>query len=244
MAKLCQIIAVQKGVKASTHSTLSELYKLVQKPDLFNGFTKSYQRRDDTSEELPPEDKRVQFTHANIAGRVEEALRDLFRATARLEYSNCTARSAIDVDGVSIATDVPVTYLLFLEKQLTDLRTFVSQVPVLDPNEDWHIDAGSGLAKSNPVNTHRTRKIQKPLVLYPATAEHPAQTQLITEDVIAGYWSTIKMSGALPAPEKAKLEERVEKLLRAVKEAREGANSIEEVPTPPIAGQLLTYIFG
>jgi len=35
---------------------------------------------------------------------------------------------------------VPATYLLFLEKQLTDLHTLVSKLPVLDASETWVFD--------------------------------------------------------------------------------------------------------
>jgi hypothetical protein len=37
-------------------------------------------------------------------------------------------------------------------------------------------------------------------VLYDATEHHPAQTQLISEDVIVGWWETVKHSGAIPRP--------------------------------------------
>jgi hypothetical protein len=36
----------------------------------------------------------------------------------------------------------------------------------------------------------------------PATGEHPAQTQLITEDEIVGFSKTIKQSGAIPKPDR------------------------------------------
>ena len=51
MAKLNQIIAIEKGIKSKSHSEISELYKLVQKPALFNGFSKSYQANDEENGE-------------------------------------------------------------------------------------------------------------------------------------------------------------------------------------------------
>lgn len=44
MAKLNQIIAVEKGVKSKSYSDLTELNKVVQKPDLFNGLVKRYEK--------------------------------------------------------------------------------------------------------------------------------------------------------------------------------------------------------
>ena len=154
------------------------------------------------------------------------------------------ATAPLRVEGLELAAEVPVTFLLFLEKQLTDLRTFVDKLPVLDGNETWYDDPNTGLYRTDAVQTHRTKKVQKPLVLYPATPEHPAQTQLVTEDIVAGYWNTVKHSGAIQAPRKVVMAERVEKLLRAVKEAREAANGIEEVAVPNIGEVVLEYVFG
>lgn len=241
--KLNQIIALVKGIKSERYSDLSELNKVIQKPDLFSGFTKQYRKQNEESEDLPPESKKVQMTVGDVLEKVKQGSLDTWGIVAKQEYANALASANITIDGMVIAEDVPVTYLLFLEKQLTDLRTFIDNLPTLDPSEDWSIDVNSGLFKTFPVSTHRTKKIQRPLVLYPATPEHPAQTQLITEDVIAGYWESVKQSGALPYPSKQKLAARVESLLRAVKEARELANTEEEVATQGVATRLLDYLF-
>jgi hypothetical protein len=180
---------------------------------------------------------------AELIAEVQPPLTDAWMITARKEWSNCVATASIVIGDFTLIADVPVGYLLYLEKQLTDLRTFIGSFPTLDISEDWVHDDNSGWYKTAPVATHRTKKVQRPLVLYQATPEHPAQTQLITEDVIAGYWSTIKYSGALPTPMKANLAHRVETLLRAVKEAREAANSREEVVPPALSSRLLGYLF-
>ena len=244
MGKLNQIIALEKGIKSQSYATVSELHKLSQKPELFSGLVKTYQKRDEESEDLPSEHKKVQFTVPQVLKSTQDALSDICAITARKEWSNCAAMANILVDGVPLAHGVPVTYLLFLEKQLTDLRTFIDKLPVLDGNEDWHDDPNTGLYRTEAVQTHRTKKVQRPLVLYDATKEHPAQTQLVTEDIIAGYWNTVKYSGAMPLPQKVAMAERVEKLLRAVKEARETANGIEEVQVPAVGEDVLGYVFG
>ena len=131
---------------------------------------------------------------------------------------------------------------LFLEKQLTDVKTFVSQLPVLDVAEDWKTDANSGLMRTDPTKTSRSKKIAKPIVLYPATEQHPAQVQMYAEDILAGYWSTTKFSGAVAKPEKEELFERVEKLLVAIKEAREEANMADEVAVDDIGEAIFSYL--
>lgn len=242
MAKLNQILAIEKGIKSGVYAEGTQWHKLLQKPELFNGLSKQYQKLDDDGEDLPSENKRVQITVPDVLRSVERGLTQHFDVTARKDWTNCSAKGTIVVDGAIILSDVPVTYLLFLEKQLTDYKTIVSSLPTLDIADDWTTDPNSGLYKTGEVKTHRTKKLQKPLVLYPATAEHPAQTQVITEDVLVGHWVTVKQSGAIPRPKKAKLLERVEKLLQAVKQAREAANMVDEDPTPAIGSVIFNFL--
>ena len=147
------------------------------------------------------------------------------------------------VDGKTIAKDVPVTYLLFLEKQLTDLHTLVEKLPTLDPSEEWTYDRNKDLHSTAAIRTVRTKKISKPIVLHPPTKEHPAQTQLVQEDVTAGHWVTVKFSGAIAAKDRNEMLSRVNKLSEAVKFAREQANGIE-VKNREIAKPVFDYLFG
>lgn len=230
-------------MKARSYSDIGELHKKNQKPDLFNGLSRTYQKNADDGEELPAENKKVQLKVSEVLKQLSRYSSDLFEVTARKDWTNMTAKASIKVGEQTILTDVPVTYLLFLEKQLTDLRTIVDALPILDEAETWKLDEASGIYKSEPVNTHRTKKVQKPIVLYDATDKHPAQTQMITEDIIAGHWHQQKHSGAIALMEKQKLSERVNELLLAVKEAREAANTVEEVASPDIGEAIFGYLF-
>jgi len=242
--KLNQIIAIESSSKAHRHSFMSEMYKRIQKPDLFTGHGRVYQRRDEDSEDLPPESKKVQYTVTTLLQDVQTTLQEHFSVVAQKDWGNCAARSDLVVDGFTIASDIPVTYLLFLEKELIDVRTFLETLPVPDATEDWHEDPTTGLYKTLPVSTHRTKKTQRPIVLYDATDHHPAQTQLITEDVIAGFWNTTKYSGGISAVKKAHLVSRVEKVIRAIKLAREAANTMELAEKPLVGESVLGYVFG
>lgn len=244
MAKLNQIIAIEKGIKSRVYSELTELNKTVQKADLFNGFSKTYQKKEEEGETLPSENKRVQYTTTDILRNSQRILTELLDITARKDYTNCEAKATVKIDDKIIIKDAPVSFLLFVEKQLTDMRTLIGNLPVLDNADNWSKDTNSGLYKTDIVSTHRTKKTVKPIVLYPATAEHPAQTQLVQEDIIAGYWNQIKQSGAMPLPQKQEFLERVEKLLQAVKQSREEANGFDEVQTPEIGELLFNYILG
>ena len=153
-----------------------------------------------------------------------------------------TATADVKVGDNAILANVPVPYLLFLEKQLTDLRTFVDKMPVLDEAENWSKDDATGLFKTEPIRTHRSAKVIKPIVKYDATPEHPAQTDLISEDVVVGFWVQVKQSGAITRGDRRKLLERIETLLNAVKSARESANSVD-APAKTLAEDLFGYIF-
>lgn len=243
MALLNQIIAIEKGVKARAYSDLSQLNKTVQKPELFNGFTKTYQKKDEDGEDLASEQKRVQYVVSEVLRVVERTVGELLDVTARKDWTNCIAKANVVIDGQELFVGAPVSFLLFIEKQVTDLRTFIGNLPILDGADDWHKDANTGLYKAEPVQTHRTKKVSKPIVMYPATPEHPAQTQLLTEDIIAGYWRQEKQSGAIPKVLREKLLERADKLLRAVKEARESANVAVEVETPNVSAAIFGFLF-
>ena len=227
MPKLNQIVAIEKGVKSRVYGEITEMHKLSQKPDLFSGFSKQYRKKDEDGEDYPPEQKRVQILADEQLSNAARLLTELFDVTATKDWANCRAVADVEVDGKTLITGAPVPFLLFLEKQISDLHTLVDKMPTLDEADDWVKHDGAGFFKTAPITTHRTKKVQRPIVLYDATKEHPAQTQLITEDVVVGYWDTVKHSGALPGPRKKELLARIEKLSQAVKFAREKANAID-----------------
>lgn len=242
MTKLNQVIAIEKGVKSRSYSAITEINKNL-KPEFFNGFTKTYQDKDEDGEKLPAESKRVQFTVPDVLRSVARSTSELMDVTAKKDWSNCTAKAPVMVDGVEIIPAAPVSYLLFLEKQLADMNTLAGNLPILDEGENWAKDANSGLFKANPTQTHRTKKVVKVLTLVQPTPEHPGQAQPYNEDIITGFWTNVKSSGAMPKPDKQRLLDRIEVLLRAVKEARESANMQDVVPTPNVGESIFNFLY-
>lgn len=240
--KLNQVLAIEKGIKTKAHGMITELHRTTQKSDLFEGFTKTYAPLNDDSKTFPPESKKVTVSADEAINTLSSALTELFDITASKDWANTQAKADVVVDGKVILTGVPSTYLLFLDKQLTDLQTFVGKFAELDPSVDWKVDGATGMFKSEPVTTHRTEKVQEPLVLFPATVEHPAQTQLITKDVIIGHWHTTRFSGAMARPRKAAILERIQKLHRSVKEALEAANMTAAEPQR-VGESVLKFLF-
>lgn len=241
MPKLNQILAIEKGTKSSVYSFVTQMNGLAQKPALFNGFSKTWQAKEEDGEHFPPESLRVQHNATEQLEACSKQLSELFDITATKDFANCSAKADVVVDGKVLVEKAPATFLLFLEKQLNDIQTFVGNLPVLDPAEEWRFDATTNIFKSAQTKTARTKKTQKPIVLYDATKEHPAQTQLITEDIVVGHWDTVKHSGALPPKRKQQLLDRVEKLIKAVKFAREEANGTE-APKKEVANPLFAFL--
>jgi hypothetical protein len=242
MARLNQIIAVEKGIKARSQKELTEAHHALQKPALLSGIARSYRPKDEEGEQLPPEATLVQMKGEEIIRRTAEILAELFDVTATKDYTNCKARADVVVDGKVLLAAVPVTYLLFLEKQLVDLHTFVKKLPVLDASETWTLDPSADCWATEPVQTVKTKKVPRNHVKAEATDKHPAQVEVYHEDVIVGFWKTVKFSGALPARRVNELSQRVEKLQQAVKFAREEANN-HTAEEQKLGHTVLSYLF-
>ena len=201
-------------------------------------------RDEDDKEDLPSESKRVQYRVSEILHDFERLHSEAWDIAARKDWTNCKALADVVVDEVVLVKQVPVTYLLYLEKQLNDVHTFVGRLPVLDENEQWKKDDQANLYKSELTKTNRTRKTPKSIVTVQPTEHHPAQVHLYNEDAVVGHWNLVKQSGAIPRTEKLLYIERIEKLINAVKTAREAANAIEEVTgVPKVGDSLFGYIF-
>ena len=232
--RLNQIIAVEKSIKARAAAALTEAYHSMQRIEPLSGIARTYRPKDEEGEHLPPESKKVQVLAKDTIDKV---------VTSMSEYYDVTvAKADIVIDGKTILKDAPVTYLLFLEKQLVDIRTFISKLPTLDPTETWTFDAAQNCFVNESTETTRTKKVLRNHVRAEATDKHPAQVDTYTEDAVIGYWKTVKFSGAMSAVKVAQLLSKVEKLQESVKFAREAANSTE-VLSPKVGKPLFAWLF-
>lgn len=243
MARLNQIIAIEKGIKSRSVQELAAAQQALQKPALQAGIARTYRPKDEEGEQLPPESNKVQVKAEQVLRQTVEILTKLFDVTATKDWTNCRARADVVVDGQTLLAQVPVSYLLFLEKQLADLQTFIKKLPVLDPAETWAFDPSADCWATEPVQTVRTKKIPRNHVKAEATEHHPAQVEVYYEDVTVGYWRTVKFSGALPASRINELLGRMERLQQAVKFAREEANNTEAEELR-VAQRVFQYLLG
>jgi hypothetical protein len=240
--QLNQIVALEKGVKSRAQADFAAASSQLQKAPLLSGISRTYKPKDDEGERLPAESTRVQVRTTEVLADVRRTLTRLFDVVLTKDVANGDAKASIVVDGTTIADDVPVTYLLFLEKQLADLQNFVAKLPVLDAAEAWSFDEATDTYATAPTQTTRSKKVPRNHVKAEATEKHPAQVEMYFEDVLVGYWTTVKYSGALPQARITELKNRVVKLGEAVKVAREQANAVT-VTDKKIGDRVFDYLF-
>lgn len=237
-----QVIALEKGVKSRVYAGLTEANKRIQKAELFAGHSRRYTPKEEGGEQLQPDKKIVQAKAEGVLREVQNTLGELFDLVLTKDSGNQIAKADLMVDGVVLVKDAPATYLIFLEKQLVDMRTLIGNLPQLDPAEEWSFDAPKDCFVTQPSESTKTKKVARAFVKAEATEKHPAQVDVVHEDITAGTWQTVKMSGALPATRVRELSERVDRLLKAVKLARESANSVE-VEERKAGDAVLGYLF-
>lgn len=242
MPKLNQLLAIEKQTKENTRKQLTALYQQLQKTTLTVGLTRLYSPIDDEGEKFPDEVSQVQIRVPEVLQEVSRLSADLFNVTFCRDLANCEAKADIEIDGQVILADVPATYLLWLEKQLTDIHTVVVALPTLSADHTWEFDENQNCYRSESSERAKTKKVPKPFVKAEATKEHPAQVDVVHDDVVTGYWQQTSYSGALPRKEAQALRERVEKLLAATKMAREKANLVD-APKMVASKAIFEYLF-
>jgi hypothetical protein len=242
--KLHQILAVDNSTRTQIQKDLTELYHLLQKTQLLSGLSRTYEPTKENGEQLTPEETLLQVRTPDIIRKTSDILVNLYDTVSTRDFANCDAKADVILeDGSILIKDAPATFLLWLEKKLDDVHTLVSNLPVLPADTEWVFDEAQNCYKNkNAVKTAKTEKVFYPLVLFEGNDKHPPQVSEKSREEVIGYWTTIKYSGSLEAKEVAKIKNRVEKLQKAVKFAREKANSVD-APKIEVGKKIMDYIF-
>lgn len=239
--RLNQIIAVSKGAQTAYDRMITDAYHRLQQAALFTGISRTYQPKDDEGEHLPSQSTRVMLSADDLLAEVASTWTRLLNLTATKDWANTQASAdVILADGTVIARAVPVTHLIWLEKQLDSIHAVVTRLPVLDPAKDWALNA-DGVWATPVVQTTKSAKVPFNWVRAEATDKHPAQVDVLHRDIQVGTWNTIDTSGAIPGTRKATLLARVAALQQAVKFAREAGNELE-VTDVDMGGPLFAYL--
>lgn len=242
---LGQIVAIETDVRKSCERQLTDAYHALDKPALMEGMTGTYQPTSDEGDHLPDEQQRVQATVEEMIVTARGVLAELFDATAARDYSNATPEATADVvvgDRVLIEK-ANTPYLLWLDRQLDHLNAFATRIPTHSAATEWELaESDRGIYKSKPVRTARQVQEHKVLELTKATDKFQAQVQVVPDNVIKGYWTRVKFTGAVPVSRRETILARIKTLREAVHAAREKAKRAEAVE-PKLGADVMSYIF-
>lgn len=234
MPKLHEILAVEQGLQSAAKRINEETIKTFDKKD--EHFVESLR----TVTHFAEEDQKLDTTEAKamvttvfdkLLYTVGPNVRAL-DAYLQKEATNQKAAADIVVGDVTLVLGVPATVLLGLETKIAELRSVYEKIPTLAPGPTWVADtdrrkAGGIYRSEHTDTTFRTKKTVKPVIMAPATEHHPAQVQAIQEDVPVARITTQHWSGMITSAQKSDLLGRLDRLLRAVKRARQRANATE-----------------
>lgn len=243
--KLHELLAVEGDLKdVSNKITREGLHTFKEKP---NHFISTVRRVEMFDEGAPAEADQYQAMVTTVQEKLDYCLNSIgqyYDAVFQKEKGNQAAVADIIVEGTTLATNVPATFLLGMEAKLSELRNLYMSLPTLAPGIEWEEDPskGEGVYRTKyPDEKFKTAKTVKSKVLYEATKEHPAQIDKWNEDEKVGKIITTAWSSMLSPAGKSKLLGRIDKLLQAVKKARQRANNTE-VSKETISKTLFDFI--
>ena len=247
MARLHELLAVMADTTNAAQAVTKETTTVfAKKADHFRGHNKTVSFFDSGREgENTAETKQIvttvydKLTHTfKIVGRHYDAL-------IQLEEANGRAKADLVIDGTTIMKDVPATFLLGMESRLKSVREMIMAIPTLEMSTKWEPDAnmGDGYYRAEPLIAMKGEKNLKFLTVAEATDRHPAQVEKWNEDVPVARIETTHTSSMITPHEKSAMLLRCEKMISAVKKARQRANTVD-VTDISIAEEIFGYIQG
>jgi len=246
MGKLHELLAVEADVENTYKAMLKETMQTFQtKAAHFTKWIKSlHMFKDDSSDGGEIENVEMVTTVKDKLDYFSNYLREYLNLLYQKELTNQIAVANIEINGDTIAANVPVTFLLGLETRLKAVREMLLTIPTLTPGIAWEKDStlGENVYKAkNDVKTFKTAKAIKHKVLYEATKEHPAQIERWTEEENVGEYIIRKWSSMISPAEKVKYLTKVDNLIKAVKQAKQRANNIDLNPGT-IGTEIVDYL--
>lgn len=245
---LHEVLAVEQDLKGNAERTRTATLEIFRsKQNRFNGVRRTFrpfavsEDGDDQGAERLEAETKLTTTVAAELDKAFEAAAAAMTAGYQVDEANTRAKADIVVGDRTIASDVPATFLLQLERRLRDVRALFREAPTFDPVRSWVADPDADrkhVLKAEPVVTIRKQRTRKYNVMYEATAEHPAQIDVVEIDEPVGEIRSYEWTGMLASSKRAALVERVDELIAAVKQARSRANA-ELVDTDNRIGETL-----
>lgn len=250
MAKLHELLAVIQDIEATAKKVMDEaLNTFTRKQAHFSGSHKTLKMHDD---ERAPEAEGQEVYSALVTtvpdklSYIRGAQEKWYDACLQQEATNQVAVADLVVDGVEIGKGLPATFLLGMESRLKRIRAVIEAAPTHDPTYEWVEDSDQGknvYAAKHPVRAQKTEKKPVHKVVVEPTKEHPAQVTSWNENVVVGTFTTRLWTGTISPGKKSEVLGRVDKMIRAVKKARQRANATSVVKAD-IGKKILDFVLG
>lgn len=252
--KLHELLAVEADVEGKYKRIVAETTKdFKDKPALFMGSVRTlamFEEGDKT--DYPAEHQEMTTTVRERLMYTAKSIIPYFDTLFRKEKTNGIASSDVIVDGVVLMENVPATFLLGMENRLAKLREMYECIPTLPIGVAWEPDPSRGTdvyKMTHPEEKMKTAKKFQHQVLVPAMfppeghggQSLPAQIEKWEEVENVGKFTKEVWTGVLPSAKKAAILERIDKLIRAVKQARQRANRADVV-TDKIGDTIISFI--
>lgn len=248
MSKLHELLAVMTDLESVAKKTRDEaIHTFSKKQQHFRGsdkfltmFAEERKQEEEGQRVIEP----LTTTVNDKLEYIKESQSKWYDALFQMETTNQNATADLLVDGNVIAENVPATFLLGMEGRLKALRAVFEAIPTQDPSYEWIPDEDAGkniFVTKNPVTAQKQEKVAKFITVAEATKEHPAQVVERAENKIVGMFTTKYWTGTISPGKKSRYLERLDNLIREVKQARQRANS-KEVEKVQIGDKLLNYI--
>ncbi len=249
MTKLHEVLAVDKDKEHQTKAIIAETMNTFKKAkEYFMGSIKTLQMFNDEDQmaaDALVEERPITTSVPERLSYTTDFIIDLIDVQMQKESTNQHATGDIVMeDGTVVATNIPATMLLGLERTLAQYRQIFTAIPTLASDTEWvpDTDKGDNIFKSKqPIKTLRTQRSFDIITLAEPTKEHKAQVEKVVIEKPVGTWTTTVWSGMITSNRKAQMLKRFDELTQAVKKSRMRANE-QEVSKEKIGKALFSYI--
>jgi len=251
MTKQHEVLAVEANKEGIAKNMMAETVDIFKnKHSLLQGGTKILKMLGDSVDNLALEEansvvEAVATTVPTRLGYTQTSLVDWLDVVLQKESTNQVAVADLIVEGETVATGLPATFLLGLESKLGKIKDIYSTAPTLDPKVDWEKEAEEEeiYRSKNPDVKTKTQKTPVFTIIAEATQQHKAQVDKGMEETVVGKYTTTIRSGMITPAKKAAILKRVDLLIQAVKQARQRANNVDIVDVK-VGSSLFDYING
>lgn len=229
MSVLHELLAVEGDLERSHKSILDTTKSIfIKNTDLFFAQHRKLEMFVDDDITYPEEYKEMDCTVVEKLEEMENVEKQYYDVILQKECTNQLAVCDLIVDGVTIGTGLPATFLLGMESRLRQLREVYAKIPTLSPGIKWVEDPSQGeniYITEKPAEKLKTETTLEPVVLYEATKEHPAQVKEVSKTNNVGKYISTTWSGMMSPAKKAIILNKIDRLIREVKKARQVANT-------------------